>query len=73
MTLAQLKKDSVAKIVKIRSTGSYGEKLMEMGFVPGTVVMIDDEGIMGQPMQLTIRGYRVSLRKKDAVHIEVQT
>jgi len=73
MTLVELKPNTVATIQSVRSEGATGERLMEMGFVPGTQVFVDDSGSLGQPMQLQLRGYRVSLRRSDAAWIEVST
>lgn len=61
--------------VKIKSVGGEGQlrrRLLEMGLTPKTIVSIHKIAPMGDPMELHLRGYSLSIRKEDAAKIEVE-
>lgn len=61
--------------VKIKSVGGEGQlrrRLLEMGLTPKTIVSIHKIAPMGDPMELYLRGYSLSIRKEDAAKIEVE-
>jgi Fe2+ transport system protein FeoA len=69
--LAQLKRGKSAQVVAVHEPGGLGERLMEMGLTPGTWVRLVRCGLWGDPMQLELRGYMLSLRRAQARNIDV--
>lgn len=69
--LAQLKRGASAQVVAVHESGPLGERLMEMGLTPGTWVRLVRCGMWGDPMQLELRGYMLSLRRAQARNIDV--
>ncbi|MEA3314095.1 MAG: metal-dependent transcriptional regulator [Caldisericota bacterium] len=71
--LSELKKGEGGKIVRIKSgIGSLKSRLLDMGAVPGTVVRIKKVAPLGDPIDILILGYHLSLRKEEAEKIIVQ-
>jgi len=71
MTLAQLKTGHSGIIRRIDGTDEALVRLMEMGLLPGTRVQVTGVAPLGDPLQLTIRGYNLSIRRSEAARIEV--
>ena len=73
-TLAQAPVGTEATIAEICEPGALGERLLEMGLVPGTRLSVVRRGFFGSPVQLWVRGYMLSLRKSqaEAIRIEAQ-
>lgn len=59
------------KIVKIHGEGAVRRRIMDMGITKGTQVTIRKVAPLGDPLEITVRGYELSLRKADAEMIEV--
>lgn len=70
-TLADLRRGQAAQIVSIRQAGEMGERLLEMGLTPGTRVRLQRIGLGGNPLQVQLRGYALSLRRRQAEQIDV--
>ena len=71
MTLDQV---AIGKIVKIMKVGGEGElrcRLLDMGLIPGTTVQVQKVAPMGDPIEIHLRGYELTIRKEDAGKIEV--
>ncbi len=71
MTLDQV---PIGQEVKITSVGGEGElrcRLLDMGLIPKTLVRVQKVAPMGDPIELHLRGYELTLRKEDAAKIEV--
>jgi DtxR family transcriptional regulator, Mn-dependent transcriptional regulator len=73
VTLGSLKPGDKATIVKITSQGSIRRRLLDMGATKGTVVEIERIAPLGDPIDVKIKGYHLSLRKEEAEHIQVQS
>lgn len=71
MKLADLKIGEERIISKVGGEGSLRHRLLEMGIIPGTKILITKKAPLGDPIQIHIRGYELSIRKEDAMHIEV--
>ena len=71
-TLKELKPGQSATIVKIGGEGAIKRRIMEMGITKGAEVAVRKVAPLGDPMEITVRGYELSLRKADAELIEVQ-
>ena len=72
MTLNQLKSGAKGKIKHVGGQGALRRRLMDMGLTPGTKVFIRKVAPLGDPIELHIRGYELTLRKEDAQNIEVE-
>ena len=71
MTLDLLPIKTKAVITKVGGEGELRCRLLDMGFIPKTVVEIRKVAPMGDPIELEIRGYTLTIRKEDAAKIEV--
>lgn len=72
MTLADLKVGENGKILKIRVAGALKRRLMDMGVVPGTDVQVEKVAPLGDPIEVRIKSYALSLRLGEARLIEVE-
>lgn len=63
---------SSAKVVKIHGEGALRRRIMDMGITRGIEVFVRKTAPLGDPLELTVRGYELSLRKCDAEMIEVE-
>ena len=72
MTLKEVKPGNNVTIRRLNSTGSVKKKLMDMGLTKNTEVYIRKVAPLGDPIELTVRGYELSIRKADAALIEVE-
>ena len=71
-TLKEVKPGNSVTIRRLNSTGSVKKKLMDMGLTKNTEVYIRKVAPLGDPIELTVRGYELSIRKADAALIEVE-
>ncbi|MBQ2580237.1 MAG: ferrous iron transport protein A [Ruminococcus sp.] len=62
---------STVKVVKLHGEGAVKRRIMDMGITKNTDVYIRKVAPLGDPMEVTVRGYELSLRKADAEMIEV--
>ena len=72
MTLDMLPLGQEAVITSVGSTGVLRCRLLDMGLIPKTSVRVEKLAPLGDPMELRIRGYALSLRKEDARNITVE-
>lgn len=73
MNLSNLKPGEQGRIVKLESTiGSLRRRLMDMGVLPGELVKVEKVAPMGDPIEITVKGYKLSLRKAEARGIELE-
>jgi Fe2+ transport system protein FeoA len=72
MTLDKLQMGTNARLLSIRSSAALRSRLLELGMTPGTDVSIVRVAPMGDPIEVKVRGYRLTLRKKDAALINCQ-
>ena len=71
-TLRETKIGGVAKVVKVHGEGAVRRRIMDMGITRGVEIKITKVAPLGDPMEVTVRGYELSLRKADAAMIEVE-
>ena len=71
MTLKEVKVGATAKIVRINGAGPVKRRIMEMGLTKGVEVTVRRIAPLGDPIELTVRGYELSIRKDEAAAIEV--
>ena len=63
---------ATAKVVKIHGEGAVKRRIMDMGITRGVEVFVRKVAPLGDPIEITVRGYELSLRKADAESIEVE-
>ena len=71
-TLKQAKIGDTVSVVKLHGEGAVKRRLMDMGITKGTEVYIRKVAPLGDPIEVTVRGYELSLRKADAEMIEIK-
>ena len=71
-TLKQVKVGETVKVVKLHGEGAVKRRIMDMGITKGVEVHIRKVAPLGDPVEVTVRGYELSLRKADAEMIEVE-
>lgn len=71
-TLKDVKVGSTVKVVKLHGEGAVKRRIMDMGLTKGVDVYVRKVAPLGDPVELTVRGYELSLRKEDAEMIEVE-
>ena len=72
MTLRQVKVGQSAKIVRLNGVGAVKRRIMDMGLTKGVEIFVRKVAPLGDPIEVTVRGYELSLRKVDAEMIEVE-
>ena len=71
-TLRQAKIGETVKIVKLHGEGAIKRRIMDMGLTKGVEVYVRKVAPLGDPIEITVRGYELSLRKEDAEMVEVE-
>ncbi len=71
MTLDQIEIGREVKITKVGGEGELRCRLLDMGLIPRTVVRVQKVAPMGDPIEIHLRGYELTIRKEDAHKIEV--
>ncbi len=72
MTLGEAAVGSTVVVTKIDGTGAYKRRIMDMGLTKGTQLYIRKVAPLGDPVEITVRGYELSVRKDDAKCVEVE-
>ena len=72
MTLNNLKVGQSGRIVKNRTKGAIKQRFMDMGITKGVVVKVVKIAPLGDPIEVELRGYNLSIRKNDAKDIEIE-
>jgi ferrous iron transport protein A len=72
-TLREIKSGVTVRVVKIGGEGPVKRRIMEMGITKGAEIFVRKVAPLGDPVEITIRGYELSLRKADAELIQVET
>lgn len=71
-TLGDVAVGKTAKVVRLHGEGAMRRRIMDMGLTRGVEVRVRKLAPLGDPMELTVRGYELSLRRADARMIEVE-
>ena len=71
-TLKDIKVGKSARVVKLHGEGALRRRIMDMGITKGTLITVRKTAPLGDPIELHVRGYELSLRKSDAELIEVE-
>lgn len=73
MNLAMLKPGQQGRIIKLdASIGSIRRRMMDMGVLPGELIKVEKVAPLGNPIEVTVKGYSLSLRKEEAKGIEIE-
>ena len=70
-TLKEVKIGSTVSVLKLHGEGAVKRRIMDMGITKGTSIYVRKVAPLGDPVEVTVRGYELSLRKADAEMIEV--
>ncbi len=73
LTLRQIKPGGKARVLKVEGEGALRKRIMDMGITKGCEVTVVKVAPLGDPLELTVRGYELSLRKSEAECILVTT
>ncbi|MBO5210425.1 MAG: ferrous iron transport protein A [Clostridia bacterium] len=71
-TLKDVKVGQTARVVRLHGEGAVKRRIMDMGITKGVEVFVRKVAPLGDPMELAVRGYELSLRKADAEIIEIE-
>ncbi len=71
-TLRDVKIGRTATVVKVHGEGPVRRRIMDMGITKGVEIYVRKVAPLGDPLELTVRGYELSIRKADAENIEVE-
>lgn len=72
MTLRDVQVGSIVVVARIDGDGAYKRRIMDMGITKGSVIFVRKVAPLGDPVEITVRGYELSLRKQDAGCVEVR-
>lgn len=72
MTLRDLKPGETAKVVVINAEGAFRRRIMDMGITTGVNIKLVKVAPLGDPLEVTVRGYQLSLRKEEAASLEME-
>lgn len=70
--LKDLKPGQKCKVVKVRGRSDAGRRILEMGVTPGSVIELERVAPLGDPIDVKVKGYHLSLRKDEAEGIDVE-
>ncbi len=70
--LKEVKIGQTCKVVKLRGEGAIKRRIMDMGITKGVEVYVRKVAPLGDPIELSVRGYELSIRKADAETVEVE-
>ena len=71
-TLRDVKVGETAKVVRLHGEGAVKRRIMDMGVTKGTEILVRKIAPLGDPLEITVRNYDLSIRKADAGNIEVE-
>ena len=71
-TLRDVKIGETVKVVKLHGEGPIKRRIMDMGITKGCTIYVRKVAPLGDPVEVTVRGYELTLRKEDATMVEVE-
>ena len=71
-TIGDMKVGETAKVARLNGEGAVKRRIMDMGLTKGVQVTVRKVAPLGDPIELTVRGYELSIRKDEAVKVEVE-
>jgi Fe2+ transport system protein FeoA len=70
--LSELREGERGRVVRIEGADEISQRLLEMGMTPGTQVGLLGTAPLGDPLEIELRGYRLSVRKSEAARVELE-
>ena len=70
-TLKEIKPGESGAVKSLTATGALRRRIMDMGITKGTPIFVRKVAPLGDPIEITVRGYELSIRKNEAEHIEI--
>lgn len=71
-TLESVKPGTTVSVTKLAGEGATKRRIMDMGITKGTDILVRKVAPLGDPIEVTVRGYELTLRKSEAEHVEVR-
>ncbi len=71
-TLREAKIGSTVRVVKLHGEGPIRRRIMDMGLTKGVEIFVRKAAPLGDPIEIMVRGYELSLRKEDAAMVEIE-
>ncbi len=71
-TLRQSRPGDTVRVVRLHGQGAVKRRIMDMGITKGTVIQVRKVAPLGDPVEITVRGYELSIRKADGEMVEVE-
>ncbi|MDO4265107.1 MAG: ferrous iron transport protein A [Eubacteriales bacterium] len=71
MTLREAKTGTTVVVTGIKGSGAYKRRIMDMGITKGSTLFVRKVAPLGDPVELTVRGYELSVRRDDAECVEI--
>ncbi len=71
-TLREVSVGNTCKVKKLHGEGAVKRRIMDMGITKGVEIKVQKVAPLGDPMEVTVRGYQLSIRKADAEMVEVE-
>jgi Fe2+ transport system protein FeoA len=71
-TLAELAIGATGRVVRVNGLDETSMRLMEMGLTPGVQLAVIGTAPLGDPLELQVRGYRLSVRRKEAALVDIE-
>ena len=71
-TLKEVKIGATVKVSKINGEGAVKRRIMDMGITRGVEIYVRKVAPLGDPIEITVRGYELSIRKEEALKIDVE-
>ena len=72
LRLNDLEKGKKAKVLKVNGKGEINRRIRDMGIVPGALVEMETKAALGDPIEIKVKGYHLTLRRNEAEGIEVE-
>ncbi len=72
LSVAELRPEQSGTVVRVGGERAFRRRLMELGLVPGTEVRLRKIAPLGDPLELEVRGGRISIRKREAAAVELE-
>ena len=70
--LSQMRPKESGMITKVGGSGAVHRRILDMGVVPSTAVTVERVAPLGDPIEIKVKGYHLSLRKEEAAHVYVE-
>ena len=72
LKLSEMNVGETGRIIKVNGTGIIRKRLLDMGVTPSSIVYLRKKAPLGDPLEITIRGYELTLRKDEAALIDIE-